>query len=327
MHIQNLTIGKAQEHSLTQRRNKGILYEIWHYRSLMLMLLPTLLYFVIFRYGSIFGIVIAFQDYRPIAGQGFIASIIQSPWVGFKHFSDFFSSMNGVQIIINTVLISIYKIIFGFPAPIILALLLNEVKHQRFKKTVQTISYLPHFISWVILAGILRIIFNPDTGVILPLFEAMGKEPINLLGDPKYFRMMLVVTDIWVEVGWGSIIYLAALSGIDAELYEAAIIDGAGKLQQLLHITLPGIASTIVIMFILRVGNILDAGFDQVFNLINPAVASVGEIIDTYVYEQGLLRMNFSYSTAIGLFKSFIGLLLVVTANFIAKRLGQEGIW
>jgi len=325
--VKTLSNDVKANNSIIAKPKKGLWYEIWRYKILMLMLLPTIIYFIVFRYGPIVGIVIAFQDYTPSAGQGFIRSIINSPFVGIKQFHKFFTSMNGLQVVINTVLISVYKIIFGFPAPIVLALLLNEVRQQHFKKVIQTISYLPHFISWVILAGILRIIFSPDTGVIVPIYKLLQIEPINFLGDPKYFRILLVVSDIWASVGWGSIIYLAALSNIDIQLYEAATIDGANRFQQLWHITLPSISSVIVIMFILRVGNILDAGFDQVFNLLNPAVVSVGEIIDTYVYSRGLLNMDFSYSTAVGVFKSLIGFGMVLGVNYIAKKLGQEGIW
>ena len=198
--------------------------------------------------------------------------------------------------------------IFGFPSAVILALLLNEVRNQRFKKAVQTISYLPHFMSWVILAGILRVILSPDYGVLIPVFDFFGMEHINLLGDTRYFRGLLVVSEIWQNVGWDSVIYLAALSSLDITQYEAARIDGASRLQQIRYITLPGIAGTITIMFILRTGQILNAGFDQVFNLINAAVYSVGDIIDTFVYRIGLQEAQYSYTAAIGFFKSLGGI-------------------
>jgi putative aldouronate transport system permease protein len=223
-------------------------------------------------------------------------------------------------------LISLYKLFIGFPAPIILALLLNELKNMRFKKVVQTISYLPHFMSWVILAGIMRVLFSPDYGVIIPLFDMFHMEHVNLLGDKRFFRTVLVLSDIWQNVGWDSVIYLAALSSLDIMLYEAARIDGAGRIQQFWYITLPGITSTIIIMFILRIGLIMNAGFDQVFNLSNVAVDEVGDIIDTFVYRTGLRQAQFSFSTAMGLFKSLVGFVLVLATNRVVKILGYESI-
>ncbi len=296
-------------------------------KYLLLMALPMVAYYVIFRCLPIFGLVISFQNFVPKAGQSVIESIMKSPFVGLKHFRDFFNSLYGKQILTNTLLISVYKILWGFPAPIILALLLNEMKAERLKKVVQSISYLPHFISWVILAGILRFILSPDYGIVVPLFRAMNMAPINFLGDPSYFRVTLVFSDIWQSIGWGSIVYLAAITGLDAQLYEAAAIDGAGKFKQLLHITIPGIMPTVVVMFILRTGSILNAGFDQVFNLYNPAVYSVGDIIDTYVYRVGLEQFQFSYTSAVGFFKSLIGFGMVMLTNYIAHLLGEEGIW
>lgn len=295
--------------------------------QLLLMLVPTLLYFLIFRYGPIFGIVISFQEFTPKVGNSFIESIMQSPWVGLDHFKAFFTSLNGMQIIRNTIVISFLKIIFGFPAPIILALLINEIRNRHFKKYFQTISYLPYFISWVILAGIIRIVFSPDTGLIVDLFKALNMETVNVLADESLFVVLLIMSDIWQAAGWGSVIYLAAISGIDDQLYEAAIIDGANKLKQLIHITLPCLAPTIVVMLILRTGTILNAGFDQIFNLYNPAVYSVGDILDTYIYRTGLESSRYSYTTAIGLFQSAIGFLMVLLTNSLAKRLGEEGIW
>jgi putative aldouronate transport system permease protein len=296
------------------------------HRTLLLMVLPAFVYLIVFRYGPIAGVSIAFIDFKARIGQSFFQSILNSRFVGLEFFKEFLTSMTGIQILRNTIVISLYKIVFGFPAPIILALLLNEVRNPLFKRVVQTITYLPHFISWVILAGIIRMMLSPDFGVIVPVFRALGIPVINFLGDTSYFRGLLVATDIWQGVGWGSIIYLAALSGLDPQLYEAASIDGAGRWRQLLAITLPGIASTIVIMLILRTGTILDAGFDQVFNLQNAAVLSVSDIIDTHIYTKGIQDARFSYTTAVGLFKSVFGLSMVVLTNFIAKRSGQQGI-
>ena len=319
-------IKKGELTSMDKYRKRNVFQNIWRFRVLYLMLLPALLYFVVFRYGSMLGLLIAFQDYKPVLGQGFYQTILQGEWVGFKHFIFFFTSPNGLQVLQNTILISVYKIIFGFPTPILLALLLNEIRRERFKKVVQTISYLPHFMSWVILAGILRVILSPDYGVLIPFFRMLGMEQVNFLGDPQYFRGLLVVSEIWQNVGWDSVIYLAALTSMDVTLYEAARIDGASRFQQLRYITLPGIAGTITIMFILRTGQILNAGFDQVFNLSNAAVYSVGDIIDTFVYRAGLQQAQYSYTTAIGFFKSLVGFILVIATNTIAKRLGHERV-
>ena len=296
------------------------------HRVLLLMVLPAFIYLLVFRYGPIAGVYIAFIDFKAKIGQSFFQSILSSRFVGLEFFKEFLTSMTGLQILRNTIVISLYKIVIGFPAPIILALLLNEIRNPLFKRVVQTITYLPHFISWVILAGIIRMMFSPDFGVIVPVFRFFGVPVVNLIGDASYFRGLLVATDIWQGVGWGSIIYLAALAGLDPQLYEAAAIDGAGRLRQLFAVTLPGIASTIVIMLILRTGTILDAGFDQIFNLQNAAVLSVSDIIDTHIYSKGIQEARFSYTTAVGLFKSVFGLSMVLLTNFVAKRSGQQGV-
>ena len=227
----------------------------------------------------------------------------------------------------NTLLISLYRLFWGFPAPIILALLLNEVYQRHFKRVVQTISYLPHFLSWVVLGGVIRTILSPSTGVVNSIVTALGGEPIYFLANSIWFVTVLITTGVWQQVGWGSIIFLAAIAGIDPQLYEAAVVDGAGRLRQTWNITIPSIIPVIVILFILRVGDILDAGFDQIFNLYNPAVYEVADIIDTYVYRVGLVELNFSFSAAVGLFKNVIGLILVVIVNRIAKIFGEYGIW
>lgn len=300
--------------------------QIWKYRLILLMLAPAFIYFIIFRYGPMIGLIIAFQDYTPRIGQNFVTAIIKGKWVGLKYFEFFLSNTNSLNALRNTILISLYKLFIGFPFPILLALMLNELKSLRFKKVVQTISYLPHFMSWVILAGILRVLFSPDYGVIIPLFDILKIERVNLLGDARYFRGMLVISEMWQNAGWDSVIYLAALSSLDMELYEAARIDGANRFQQLWSITLPGIASTIIIMFILRIGLIMNAGFDQVFNLLNAAITDVGDIIDTFVYRVGLQQAQYSFSTAIGFFKSLTGFILVLITNRIVKLFGYEGI-
>lgn len=294
------------------------------YKFFYLMALPGMIYFVIFHYGSIAGVIMAFKDFSPLDGY---MGIITGKWVGFLHFKRFFGSYYFWNILRNTLVISFQKIIFGFPAPIILALLLNEIGNAKFKKTTQAISYLPHFLSMVIIMSLLRIMLSVDTGYVNHLIQFFGGEPVIFLADPRYFRSILVVSSVWQSVGWGSIIYLAAISAIDAQLYEAAIIDGANRWQQMWHITIASIANVIVIVLILRVGHILDAGFGQIFLLYSPAVYSVADIIDTFVYREGIGKMNYEFATAVGLFKSVIALIMVLSTNKIAKKLGHEGIW
>ncbi|RAV18891.1 sugar ABC transporter permease [Paenibacillus contaminans] len=289
-----------------------------------LLLLPGVVYYLIFHYIPLYGIIVAFKDVTPFDG---IEGIFNSEWVGLRHFKDFTNSYYFWNIMRNTVLISFYKLLFGFPAPIIMALLLNEVRGKLFKKTVQTISYLPHFLSMVIVAGLVTILLTTDGGLVNVLLGKLGLEPIFFLGDKQYFRSVLVVSSIWKEVGWGSILYLAAIAGIDPQLYEAARADGAGRFRQIWHITLPGMTFIIVFMFIFSIGGLLNAGFEQIFLLYSPPVYEVADIIDTYVYRRGLMEMQYSFATAVGLFKSVIALVLILGTNYLAKRLKQEGIW
>lgn len=292
-----------------------------HY-VILLMLVPGLLWYMLFYYGPLYGIQLAFKDFRIIEG------ISNSPWVGFKHFERmFFASADFWKIMRNTVVISFYQIVFGFPAPIVLALLFNEIRGSLFKRITQSISYLPHFLSWVVLSGLLFTVLSPSGGAVNYVIGLLGIDPIYFLGDKQYFRMTLVISSIWKEVGWGTIIYLAALSSIDTHLYEASVMDGANRWKQTLHITLPSILPVVSIMFLLRIGNILDAGFDQVLNLYNPAVYEVADILDTYVYRVGLTQMQYSFTTAVGLFKNVIGLIMVLGANYMIKKSGQEGLF
>jgi putative aldouronate transport system permease protein len=290
-----------------------------------MLIMPGLLYFIVFYYIPMYGVVIAFQDFKPYGG---IRTMIYDPvWVGFKHFEDFFNSYYFGRLLKNTLLISSYKLLFGFPAPIVLALMLNEVIRAKFKKIVQTISYLPHFLSWVIISGMVMSLLSRTAGPINTIITAFGGKPIAFMGEPEYFRSILVTSDIWATVGWGSIVYLAALAGINPALYESAKIDGANRFRQIVHISLPGISNIISILFVLSIGGILNAGFEQVLLLYSESVYSVGDIIDTYVYREGLLRNNFSYAAAISMFKNVIGLLFLLIANYVVKRLGREGIW
>jgi putative aldouronate transport system permease protein len=299
-------------------KRKNVLMKYW---DLYLLMVPGILFFIIFKYVPMWGIVIAFQDYSVFAG------IQGSEWVGFKHFERMFQAEEFYRIFNNTLLISIYKLFWGFPAPIIVALLLNELRNMMYKRTIQTIIYMPHFLSWVIVGGIMMNLLGPSTGVVNSFIQFLGFEPIYFIADDSWFRTVLVTSDLWKSVGWGTILYLAALAGINPQLYEAATVDGANKWQQTWHITLPSLLPTIVILFILQMGNILEVGFEQVFILLNPLVYNVGDVFETYVYRVGVTQGQFSYTTAVGLFKSVVALILVVAANKIAKKLGQNGLW
>lgn len=297
--------------------------EIWSNKWLYIFVIPGVLWFLIFCYQPMYGILIAFKKYDIARG------VFASQWIGFKHFIDFFNDTNFRNIMINTVGISLLKMIFGFPAPIILALLLNEVRNVIFKRITQTISYLPFFVSWVVVFGVwYELLSVDDVGLINSLLRNIGliKESVFWFGDPKYFWGIVVISDIWKGVGFGTIIYLAALSGINPEIYESALIDGASKLRQVWHITLPSIRPTILMLFIFGIGGLLNAGFDQIFVMQNPMVAERSEIIDTYVATRGIFRANYELATAIGLFKSVIGVILLFSTNFIVKILGEEGV-
>ncbi|ACT02761.1 ABC transporter permease [Paenibacillus sp. JDR-2] len=290
-------------------------------RYLLLMLLPVLVWYAIFCYGPMYGILIAFKDYSPVLGTW------DSPWNKFAYFDYLFNqSPEFPRILKNTIIISGLNIVCGFPAPIILALLLNELRISWFKKIAQSISYLPHFFSWVVLSGIVFLMLSPSTGPVNYILGWFGIDPIYFLGDTRYFRFSLVITNIWKEVGWGTIVYLAALSGIDQTLYEAARMDGANRWKQTWHVTLPSMLPIISIMFILSLGGILNAGFDQIYNLYSPAVFEVGDVIDTYVYRQGIVNFQMGLTTAVGLFKNIVGITLVLGTNYIVKKMGQEGV-
>lgn len=299
-------------------KKKNVLIKYW---DLYLLMVPGILFFIIYKYVPMWGIIIAFQDYSVFAG------IRGSEWVGLKHFERMFQAEEFYRIFSNTLLISLYKLFWGFPAPIIVALMLNELRHMMYKRTIQTIIYLPHFLSWVIVGGIMMNLLSPSTGIINTFIQFLGFEPIYFIADDSWFRTVLVTSDLWKSVGWGTILYLAALAGINPQLYEAARVDGANKWQQTWHITLPSLLPTIVILFILQMGNILEVGFEQVFILLNPLVYNVGDVFETYVYRVGVTQGQFSYTTAVGLFKSVIALIMVVMANRIAKKLGQNGLW
>ncbi|KRE82570.1 sugar ABC transporter permease [Paenibacillus sp. Soil766] len=288
------------------------------------LILPGMLYFLIFDYIPMFGIIVAFKEISPFEG---VSAIFTSEWVGFKHFIRFMNSIYFWNVMRNTLFISLYKLLFGFPASILLALLLNELRFAVFKKVVQTISYLPHFISTVVLAGLTMMILSTDGGMINAMVVKFGGEPIHFLGSPDYFRSILVISHVWQSIGWGSILYLAAMTSIDPGLYEAARMDGAGRVRQAWHITLPGITPVIVILLVLSIGGLLNAGFEKVLLLYSPAVYEVADIIDTYVYREGLTKLDYSFATAVGLFKNVIAMVLILGANYLAKKMNQTGIW
>lgn len=298
--------------------------KVWKYRFFYLLALPGILYFIIFHYLPMFGIIIAFKDVSPFGG---LQGVFDAPWVGFKHFERFFNSYFFVDILENTLTISGLKLLFGFPAPILFALMLNEVMRTQFKRIVQTISYLPHFISWVVVTGLITALLATDGGVLTEFLNDTTGQRWSFLNNASQFTGVLVVSHVWKTIGWSSIIYLAAMTSIDQSLYEAAVIDGANRFQQARHITLPSIGFVIAILFIFEVGHILDAGFEQILLLYSPGVYSVADIIDTYVYREGLLGLKYSFAAAVGLFKSVVSLVLVVGANMLARRLGQPGLW
>lgn len=295
--------------------------DIQKHPALYLMVLPGLIYFIIFRYGPMYGAIIAFKNYRVLDG------FTGSPWVGLKNFQRIFSSPYFTNILTNTLLISIYKLFFGLPLAIGMALLLNEVRAAWFKRTVQTVTYLPHFLSWIVVFGIGLTVLSPSTGLVNKALVATGGSPVNFLADPNWFRTVLVASDIWKNIGWNAIIYLAALAGISPSLYEAAAVDGASRFGRIWHISLPGILPVIVLVSMLNIGNLLSAGFEQVFIFYNPAVYGVGDIIDTWVYRQGIQGFQYSIAAAVGLFKGVVGCVLLVVANWMAKRWAGSGIW
>ncbi|MFD0867666.1 sn-glycerol-3-phosphate transport system permease protein ugpA [Chlamydia abortus] len=298
-----------------------VLKRIYSYRSFYLMLLPAILYYLVFHYYPMYGALIAFKQFSITKG------ITGSAWVGFQHFEYLFGLDKFWQIFWNTIVISLYRLVFGFPLPLIVALLLNEVRKLMFKRTVQTVIYLPHFISWVIMGGLLINLLSVDGGVVNNLIRSLGGQPVGFLIDENYFRGTLVWSMIWKEFGWNTIIYMAALAGVNPQLYEAAVMDGANRWRRVWHITLPCIRSTIIILLILRIGGLMEAGFEQIFVLYHPGVYNVADIIDTYVYRVGLTEGKFSLAAAVGLFKSVINFTLLVIANSLARRMGEQGIY
>lgn len=285
-----------------------------------LMVLPVIIYYIIFHYGPMYGVIIAFKNFNPIRG------ILGSPWVGLSHFTDFFKDIYFFRLIKNTVLLNFYGLIFGFPAPILFALMLNEIKNSAFKRTVQTVTYMPHFVSMVVICGMIRQ-FTLSDGLINDIVSFFGVEPVAYLQSAKYFRTIMVSTDIWQNIGWNTIIFLSAIAGIDQEQYEAAYIDGANRFRRIWSITLPGIFPTIVILLVLRLGNMMSMGYEKIILLYNPATYETADVISTYVFRKGLEEFNWSFSTAVGLFNSVINFFLIIISNTISKKLNETSLW
>ncbi|MEF3305910.1 ABC transporter permease [Paenibacillus sp. GYB003] len=321
LETQTVASGPAAERPKRGGRLTKSLRGYWTHKYLTLLFLPAAIYYAIFHYVPIYGVLIAFKDYK------FSMGIMGSPWVGFDHFRELFTLGSFWQVFRNTVTISLYKLVFGFPAPILFALLLNEIRLSVFKKFVQTVSYFPHFLSWVVLGGLAIQFLSPSTGPVNLIMQWFGLKPVYFLGSAEWFRSVLVVTDIWKELGWGTIVYLAAIAGVNPELYEASTVDGANRYHRMRYITLPAMVPVITIMLILSIGRLVNDDFDQVFNLYNNAVMEVGDVLSTYTYRMGLVNMQYSFSTAVGLFKNVIAFALVLVTNAVAKKYNDYGLW
>ncbi|MDQ1914915.1 ABC transporter permease subunit [Paenibacillus sp. GD4] len=291
------------------------------YKYLYLLALPGFIWYFIYKYLPMYGLIISFKDFN------FSKGIWGSPWVGLKHFEFLFTYPDFYRIVKNTILMNVYELLFSFPAPLILALLLNELRSVLFKRSIQTVVYFPHFLSWVVFGGIVIQLLSPNDGLVNQIREVFGLESIHYMVKSEYFRPVVILSLILKESGWGCIIYLAALSAIDPEQYEAATIDGANRMQKMLHITLPGIRNTVIILLILKIGTMLDYGFEQIYVMYNPSVYDVGDVLSTYIYRVGLQDARFSLTTAIGLFQSVIGFILIWSANKAARRFSDNSLW
>ena len=301
-------------------RGSSLRKRAWKARWFYAFMIPGILYFLIFKIAPMWGVLMSFQDYQPSLG------MLKSNWVGFKHFERLFQSVDFWKLFRNTFLLAFYNLAIYFPITIVLALILNEVRHETYKRFVQTLVYIPHFLSWVVVAGITYLLMGSE-GLINQAGNLIGQERIDFLYSTDWFRPIIMLQIIWKDGGWGTIILLAALAGVNMSLYEAAKIDGASRLRMMWHITLPSIRSVIIILLILRLGNFMDLGFEQIYLMLNPLNREVGEVFDTYVFRVGIQQGQFSYSAAVGLFKSVIGLVLVWMANKLAKKFGEEGIY
>lgn len=321
-----MMIARGTELAHSKPRKKGIFNEIWRQIDIQTMVWPGIIFMLIFNYLPMYGVIIAFKNFVVTSGfQGFFTS----KWVGLKHFADFLTDPNFYTVLKNTLGINIMGLMIRFPITIIFALFLNEITNDKFKRFTQTVSYLPHFLSWVIYGGLIIKILSVETGAVNNYLLKWGiiDEPIFFLGEPKYFWSIAVISALLKELGWSAILYLAAIAGVDQELYEAAIIDGAGRFKRMWHITLPSISGTIVILLIFAISGILSSGFDQIWMLQNPLNVDASEVIDTYVYKVGLQQMRFSYSTAVGLMRSVVAVILLLGANFVSNKITEKGIF
>lgn len=290
-------------------------------KYLYMLILPVLIYYVVFHYVPMYGIIIAFKKFQPLKG------ILGSSWVGLRYFEEFFTAPYFWRLLKNTLLLSFYSLVWGFPAPVLFALLLNEVRHKLYKRLVQTVSYLPHFISIVVIAGMVVSFTGLREGIVNQALVLFGMEPINFMAEPGWFRTIFVGSGIWQGFGWGSIIYLAAIAGIDPQLYEAAEMDGAGRWTRMWHITIPSLIPTIVIMFIMQMGHLMDIGVEKVLLLSNPLTYETADVISTFVYRRGVLNQDYSFATAVGLFNNVINLILLISVNALSRRLSQSSLW
>lgn len=304
----------------TQKIKEGI-RNVFKHRELFIIMIPSVLFYIFFMYRPMAGLTIAFKDYSIFKG------VAESPWIGFDHFETFFRSPYFWQTLRNTILINVYGLLIGFPIPILLALLLNEVRHAWFRKTIQTMTYLPHFISIVVIAGIVTSFLAPTNGLVNILIDKMGGEKVYFLTKPEYFRSIFITMNIWKEAGYSAIVYIAALAGIDPQLYDAAYVDGANKLKRILHVTIPGITPTIIVLLILKIGKMLTVGFEAIILLYQPVTYETADVISTYVYRMGLANAQHDYATAVGLFNSIVSVLLVVFANRMSRKMSDTSLW
>ena len=319
--MKNNMVSKAPFSYRSNRLNKGI-KNIFKHWQLYVIMIPAVLFYIFFMYKPMWGLQIAFKDFKIFAGMD------KSPWVGFKHFSAFLSSPYFGRNLKNTLLINFYGLLFGFPIPILLALMLNEVKNLYFKKTIQTLTYLPHFISIVVIAGIVVNFLSPTNGLVNILIEKLGGEKVHFLIKKEYFRTIFITMNIWKEAGFNAIVYLAALSGIDPNLYEAAYVDGANKFKRIWHVTIPGIMPTIVVLLVLKIGGMLSVGYEAIILLYQPATYETADVISTYVYRMGLgEQAQYSYAAAVGLFNAVVSVILVMFANKVSKKLSGTSLW
>jgi putative aldouronate transport system permease protein len=305
---------------LRPSKRQALWAEMVKHRYFYLLMLPGVLYFLIFRFAPMWGLILAFQNYNPFAG------VWASEWVGFSHFISLFTYDYFYILLRNTLVINLLNLVLFFPIPIVLALMLNEVRHDVFKRINQSIVYLPHFLSWVVVAGLTFFMLSTDVGIINKFIRSLGQQPIAFLSQDNLFWLMITFQNIWKDAGWGTIIFLAAIAGVNPALYESAVVDGASRFRQIWHITLPAIRHVIIILIILRLGQMMDVGFEQILLMLNPLVMNVGDVFDTYAYMQGILRGQLSIGVAVGMFKGVIGMIMVLSANWLSKRMGNEGI-